>query len=137
MSAGKGLRPAPADAALPTPEQLRATCLQYLAAVSSNDPGSAAELFAIDGTLEDPVGRPAYVGRDRVREFFARNAADVQLRLTGPLIVCGLEVAMTLEADVVYEGANSCVDVIDVVEFDTQGAIRRLRAFVVPVFKAR
>lgn len=117
-------------------ETLRQTCLRYLAAVSSGDPGSAADLFAVDGSLEDPVGQPAYRGRERIREFFARNAADVRLRLAGPLIVCGLEAAMTLEADVVYEGTNSRVDIIDVVEFDAAGAIKRVRAFVVPVFKA-
>jgi SnoaL-like domain len=52
--------------------QVRAWAENYLDVVKRRDPDQIAELFALNATVEDPVGPSLYEGREAIRELFAR-----------------------------------------------------------------
>ena len=116
--------------------RIRQVCRDYLARVSSDDPGSAADLYAADAVLEDPVGSAPIRGRDRIRAFYRDNAGGVTLALAGPLVVCGREAALRLAAEARRAGRVHRLDVIDVLRFDDACRITSLRAYCTPPFAA-
>ena len=73
-----------------------------------------------------------FVGLDAVSEFFSGGFADAKPRPTptGPVVTtAGTEAAMPFTLRLSVGDGEVTIDVIDVMEFDSEGKIRRLRAF--------
>lgn len=120
---------------MPTADEMRAVLTRYLQAVAAHDVDAVIALFAPDISVEDPVGGAPgthVVGRDAVETFFRRGFArsSPTPTLQGPIrTTCGSEAAMAFRLGLELAGQACEVDVIDVVEFNTEGLIVRLRAF--------
>src|SRR4026208_1143854 len=74
-------------------QRMRAAMDAYLDSWRRNDPEARFGLFVDEPVVEDPVGTPAYRGRDAVRGFWKQAAwPGVEFNATlHKLIVCGRE----------------------------------------------
>jgi steroid delta-isomerase len=119
--------------AAPTPEEMTAAVHAYVAAFEQGDPAAARDLFAADGTVEDPVGSPPHRGHDAIEAFYAQTmATGAKLHLDGPIRVAGNAAAFAFSARLTIDGAPHRIDVIDVFEFDGAGKVASMRAYFGP-----
>jgi steroid Delta-isomerase len=112
--------------------QVRAWAENYLDVVNRRDPDQIAELFALNATVEDPVGPSLYEGREAIRELFEQAATDLSLmeiRRTTPISVAESYAAFAVTASTEIGGARNEVDVVSVFHFGYDGLITSMRAF--------
>ena len=115
-----------------TPQQIQATLALYVELVDAGDIDGILALYAPDATVEDPVGTPVHRGSEAIARFYreglarsrARASLDGAVRAThngfGAVPFC-------VELD--WDGRRCSIEVIDVMEFDTEGCIRSMRAY--------
>jgi steroid delta-isomerase len=116
---------------MPTREQIQSTIESYVDAVGRHDLEATVAVFAEDAVQEDPIGSAPNVGRDAIREFFAKSyAAAFSTTLTGPLLVTGDHAAVHFTISVETGGDPFVVRVIDLMRFDDDGLITEVRAIV-------
>jgi steroid delta-isomerase len=111
------------------PSVIRKTVEQYVRLMTAGDAGAIAALYADDAALEDPIGAPLQRGREAILRWYQASAGKVRLELTGPIRVAGGEAAFPLLGTIGTAEDPSYLDIIDVMEFDEQGRITRMRAF--------
>lgn len=114
---------------------MRATMMRYLESVTARDADAVVALFADNVSIEDPVGGGGgthVTGREAVLAFF-RNGfkrSKPTPKLTSPIrTTLGNEAAMSFTLQLELGGRPREVDVTDVITFDDEGKIVRLRAF--------
>ncbi|CCW14569.1 nuclear transport factor 2 family protein [Rhodococcus aetherivorans] len=113
-------------------ERIRATVVEYLAAVADGSGADIAALYAEDATLEDPVGSAPRTGRAAIAEFYralegSRRATELlALRVTGSCAAFHFRV-VTETGGRVHE-----VEPIDVMTFDDQARITSMCAYWAP-----
>lgn len=107
-------------------DHIRKTISDYLAFMNSGDADAIAALYTEDATVEDPIGTPAFTGREAIREFYAKAAGMVKLEATGNPRVAAGEAAFPMR---VVVGADHIIEVIDVMAFNDAGLIESMRAF--------
>src|SRR5688572_23137803 len=118
---------------MPTPVQMQAAVHAYVAAFDAADPEAAVALFAADATVEDPVGTPAKVGAQAIREFYTFSmGTGAKLHLQGPIRVGHDFAAFAFQVRLKMGEADATVDVIDVFRFDEAGKVRSMQAFFGP-----
>jgi steroid delta-isomerase len=111
------------------PGAIRDAMQRYVKYLCDSDIDGIMGLFGEDPTVEDPVGRPAIVGAEAVRAFYAGATQALRVELTGPIRVAGQECAMPMLAEIDLGDRKSYVDVIDVMRFDADGKVVSMRAF--------
>lgn len=103
----------------------------YRVAWETRDPDAAAALFTEDATyLEEPYGEP-FLGRDGVRDYWARVTAtqsDVEFR-TGTPIADGHRAAVEWWVTLRNGGADVTLAGEFWLEFDDAGLCRTLREY--------
>jgi steroid Delta-isomerase len=112
--------------------QVRAWAENYLDVVNRRDPDQIAELFALNATVEDPVGPSLYEGRDAIRGMFERAATALSLmeiRRATPISVAESYAAFAVMATTEMGGTRQEVDVVSVFHFGDDGLITSMRAF--------
>lgn len=115
-----------------TPEQIQQTMARYVELVDAGDIDAIVALYATDAVVEDPVGKPAYVGIAAIARFYREGLGqtDAAASLTGPVRAtlngCG---AMAFRVDLNWGGQPCSIQVIDVMEFDAEGKIRSMKAY--------
>jgi steroid delta-isomerase len=102
---------------------------RYASCVTAGDVAGIVSLYAPDAEIQIPVGGPVHRGIDEIQAFYRDNELAEQLEITGRACVAGREGACPMRAVVVQDGRRLELDVIDVVEIDEQGRLKRLRAF--------
>lgn len=107
-------------------DHIRKTIENYLAFMNAGDADAIAELYAEDARVEDPIGTPAFEGREAIREFYAKAAGNVKLEATGNPRVAAGEAAFPMR---VVVGPSQLIEVIDVMAFNDAGLIQTMRAF--------
>jgi ketosteroid isomerase-like protein len=70
-------------------EHIRSVFARYVQLVTAGDVDAIAQLYAVDATVEDPVGSPVHRGRDAIRAFYRASAGSVDLVLEGRVRVAG------------------------------------------------
>jgi steroid Delta-isomerase len=116
---------------MPTREEIVATVEAYVGAVGRQDLEATLACFAEDARQEDPVGTPANVGTDAIREFFQRAyKAPFTTHLDGPVLVTGDYAAFHFRIEVPTTGDPIEVRVADLAHFDSEAHIADLRAVV-------
>ncbi|WP_236201958.1 nuclear transport factor 2 family protein [Pseudomonas pseudonitroreducens] len=111
---------------------IRRRMARYVELVDAGDIDGILALYADDAVVEDPVGSPAQVGIEAIARFYREGLgrAEVSAQLTGPVRVtgngCG---AMPFRVDLNWNGTPCSLHVIDVMEFDEHGLIRRMKAY--------
>jgi steroid delta-isomerase len=112
--------------------QIRRVLESYPKLLTAGDSAAIVDLYSDDATVEDPIGAPLQEGRAAIAAFYEASAGKVTMKLTGPVRVAGHEAAAPFRVLVGPEGAQSVIDVIDVMTFDEAGKVTSMRAFWSP-----
>lgn len=112
------------------PDRAVAVVEAYVAAFAARDARAAADLYAPDGTVEDPVGSSLVRGAASILTFYER-AMDMDLRVerTGAVRVAGDSAAFPFRIHYPPTSERRLIDVIDTFRFDSEGRIQEMRAF--------
>ena len=114
---------------MPDASQIRAVYDRYIELASKGDVEGVVDLYAEDGTIEDPIGAPPHRGRDAIRKFYQGAAGSFVIERTGPTRVAGLEAATPFIVWLGPVGQRNALDVISTMTFDEDGKIRAMRAY--------
>jgi len=115
-----------------SPERMRSTMDAYLESWRRNDPEARFGLFVDDPVVEDPVGTPAYRGREAVRGFWKRAVwpgvtFDATLH---KFIACGREALAHFTIRMTGGGRPPMsIEVHETLRFGDDGRIEELRAY--------
>lgn len=116
-----------------SPEQMSAAVQAYVAAFDQGDPDAAAAIFAEDAVVEDPIGSPPHAGQAAIRAFYAASMkTGAKLILSGPLRLAPPHLAFAMQVRLNWQGRDMAIDVIDTMEFNADGKIRRMQAYFGP-----
>lgn len=116
-----------------SPEQITTALQAYVDAFDKGDADAAAALFAEDAVVEDPIGSPPHVGRTAIRDFYARSMqTSAKLTLSGPPRIATPHLAFAMQVRLNWQGRDMAIDVIDTIEFNPAGEIRRMQAYFGP-----
>lgn len=116
-----------------SPEQMSAAVQAYVAAFDKGDPDAAAAIFAEDAVVEDPIGSPPHVGQDAIRAFYATSMkTGAKLILSGPPRLAPPHLAFAMQVRLNWQGRDMAIDVIDTMEFNADGKVRRMQAYFGP-----
>ena len=110
---------------MPSAEQITQTVHQYLEFVGKGLADDIATLYAVDATVEDPVGGEVHVGRQAIRSFYtavenATSQTDVET-----LRVLGNEAAFYWTLAI--HGMK--ISIISVMTFDADAKIATMKAY--------
>lgn len=114
-----------------SPEFRRKSLESYVSLFGAQDAAGLAALFADDAVIEDPVGKPARVGRESIEAFFTGAAARVRYAAAQAPVrgshsrFAAVPLIFVTESDGVWQR----VAAVDVMEFNTAGQIVHMRAF--------
>ena len=114
---------------MPTANEIRQIVLSYVDMMCSSDVEGIMALYADDATAEDPVGGDVQQGSEAIRNFYSMTAPLLQVELTGPICVAGNECAFPLLAQLTMGEDISYLDATDVLTFNDDGKISRMRAY--------
>jgi steroid delta-isomerase len=113
---------------MPTVEDMRATVTKYLDLVGNGTAEEITALYADDATVEDPVGTDPHTGRDAVLAFykviepFKRSTELVSFKAAGNVAVFEFRIVTY------FDKATIHLNPVDVMEFDEDGKVSRMRA---------
>ncbi len=97
----------------------------YIKAISTENLDMIREIYADNGTVEDPVGTPQHEGIDAILKFYgAIKGLGVKLELTGAVRCAGNAAAFPFKAKI----GPTTMEVIDVFEFNGAGRVTSMRA---------
>lgn len=114
---------------MPSPSEIRATIESYVEMMCQSDIEGIMALYADDATAEDPVGGDVQQGSEAIKNFYSMTAPLLQVELTGPICVAGNECAFPLLAQLTMGEDISYLDATDVLTFNDDGKISRMRAY--------
>lgn len=102
----------------------------YIRSLNEKNLEGILELYAENGTVEDPVGSDIVKGKRALRKFYSGAVTlDLLVTRTGPVRIAGNEVAFPFQLRMEVEGTPMITDIIDVFCFDQDGKIVSMRAF--------
>jgi steroid Delta-isomerase len=116
------------------PDAARAIVHEYLRAGREGDREAWLGLFADDATLEDPVGTEVHRGKAALEAFYDKTMGSTE-GLDNRLVelrVAGDTAAFLFDLMITWRGRRYEVSPIDVLEFDGDGKIVRMRAHWAP-----
>jgi steroid delta-isomerase len=117
-----------------TPQQVRHALEHYIKAWATNDKALLLSLLAEDASFCDPVGTPAFIGREGIGAFWDFSHQGEGRTLTPVLEeirACANEGILRFTMQVRIPSANQGLDlsIIEYVVLDDDGKIKTLRAF--------
>lgn len=115
-----------------TPEQIQASLALYVRLVDAGDIDGILALYAPDATVEDPVGAAVHRGIEAIARFYREGLARSRARASLDGAVRATHNgygAVPLRVELDWDGRRCSIEVIDVMEFDTEGRIRSMRAY--------
>jgi steroid delta-isomerase len=115
-----------------TESRTRAAVEAYIRAWANNDRAALLDVFAEDATWVDPVGTPAYVGRDAIGEFWdqAHAGGSTLTPEVHRIVVCANEAVLLFRMLVRGPaGSGMALEVCDHMEVGEDGRIRVAKAF--------
>ena len=112
---------------MPNPEKMIAAIHNYVAGFEAGNPDMVTNLYAEDGTLEDPVGSGMLRGRAAIHAFYTESMTHgPKHTLERPISIAGEYAAISFTARL---RAGGWVDIIETFKFDEEGKILEMRAF--------
>ncbi|BDT85764.1 steroid delta-isomerase [Nocardia cyriacigeorgica] len=111
--------------------QIRDVVEQYVKLVGSGPTDDIVALYAPDAIVEDPIGTPPKQGHDAIREFYnilANLERETSIHPDTVRIV-GNHAAFMFTLVTIAGGQRMTLHPIDVMEFDDEGRITRMRAY--------
>ena len=115
---------------MPSPQQITETVHRYLELVATGQVDDITELYAVDGTVEDPAGGEVHIGREAIHGFYASLLGAKAETEVVTLRALGHEAAFfwTLTVDL-GEGGRMRIEIISVMVFDEEGKIASMKAY--------
>lgn len=116
---------------MPSEEQMKAALQQYIDGFNAKDAEALISLFAEDAILEDPVGSEPVQGREKIAAFYRQGVQVVtKMALSAPIRGShSNSAAMAFDFEMDLEGRKIKTSTIDVMEFNQDGKIERMRAY--------
>ncbi len=115
---------------MPDPQKMEAAVHEYVAAFDAGSPERVAALYAVDATVEDPVGTDKHVGREAILAFYTGSmATGAKLKLEGPVRVVQDYAVFPFSVNLHWEGSDKRIDVIDTFRFNDANEVIEMRAF--------
>lgn len=116
---------------MPSEQEMKAALQRYIDAFNARDADALISLFADDATIEDPVGSDPVHGKEAIAEMYRQGVKMVTaMSLSAPIRGShGNAAAMAFDFKMNLGGQNVRTSAIDVMEFDDDGKIRRMRAY--------
>jgi steroid delta-isomerase len=116
---------------MPSEQQMKAVLEAYLAALNRGDLAGILDLYALDATVEDPVGAPLRSTREEIEQLYQQAVASgYTFRLSAPIRAShGDAAAMAFECCGPANGGRLKIHIIDVMRFNAAGKIRSMQAF--------
>jgi steroid delta-isomerase len=111
---------------------IRAWAEKFLEVLDGRDPHAIAKLFALNATLEDPVGTSLCHGRDAIRQTFLKAAAEqfgTEIRRMTPISVAANYAACGVLVAIDTGGTRHEIDSIVIFHFSDDGLVTSMRSF--------
>lgn len=112
-----------------TPEENAATVNRYLELAAAGKVDDIVELYAADGTVEDPVGGEVHIGREAIRGFYSMIPAGNNAAEMYTLRALGHEAAFYWALTVEIADNRVTIDIISTMTFDSDGKISSMKAY--------
>lgn len=117
---------------MPTEHHMKSALQRYIDGFASRDADKIIALFADDATIEDPVGSGTIVsGKEAIEKMYRGGVAVVtHMELSAPIRGSHSNVAaMAFDFEMDFGGNKVRTSAIDVMEFNDDGKIVRMRAY--------
>ncbi|MCL4104157.1 UNVERIFIED_CONTAM: hypothetical protein GTU68_035019 [Idotea baltica] len=99
---------------------------KYVEAFDKADIEIIKDIYAVDATVEDPVGTDPHMGIEAICAFYeGALASGAKLELTGTPRCAGNAVAFTFQVSM----PGMTINVFDVFEFNTVGKVVSMKAY--------
>ena len=112
-----------------TPEHIRHTLDQYMAAINAGDVSAVMALYADDAAVEDPAGTEPKRGDEIVQLYTNALSGGAKVELTGPVRISAKAAAFPLRVEI--NGADGQVTTIEdilILEFNPAGKVAKMTA---------
>ncbi|MEO6867923.1 MAG: steroid Delta-isomerase [Gaiellales bacterium] len=111
--------------------KMKAALQTYIDGFQQQDAERIIALFADDATIEDPVGSDLVEGKAAIADFYRNGVKFVtHMELSAPIRGSHANAAaMAFDFEMDINGQHAKTSAIDVMEFDEQGKIVRMRAY--------
>ena len=112
-----------------TPEDNAKTVNRYLELAAQGKVDDIVELYAEDGTVEDPVGGEVHIGREAIRGFYSQIPAGNNETEMFTLRALGQEAAFYWALTVGLGGNRVNIEIISTMTFNADGKIASMKAY--------
>lgn len=116
-----------------TAERMRDAVLTYASYFSERNVDGILSLFSPDAVLEDPVDRPAHVGQEAMRRFFAGGfeavGGEMHMRPEGEVRVADNHAACAMIVTCPRAAEPFWIATLDVFTFDENGLFSEMKAY--------
>ncbi|RDH78144.1 steroid delta-isomerase [Mycolicibacterium moriokaense] len=112
-----------------TPEDNAKTVNRYLELAAQGRTDDIVELYAEDGTVEDPVGGEVHIGREAIRGFYSMIPAGDNATEMYTLRALGQEAAFYWKLTVELSGNRVDIEIISTMTFNDEGKIASMKAY--------
>ena len=115
-----------------TPEDNAKTVKRYLEFAAQGNVDGIVDLYADDGTVEDPVGSEVHIGRQAIRGFYSQVPDTDKETEVISLRALGNEVAFLWALTIDLGEGRIRIEVISVMTFNNDGKIASMKAYWTP-----
>lgn len=112
-----------------SPEDNAKTVNRYLELAAQGKVDDIVELYAVDGTVEDPVGGEVHIGREAIRGFYSMIPAGDNATEMFTLRSLGQEAAFYWALTVELGGSRVSIEIISTMTFNDDGKIASMKAY--------
>jgi steroid delta-isomerase len=112
-----------------TPEDNAKTVQRYLELAAQGNVDGIVDLYADDGTVEDPVGSDVHIGREAIRGFYSMVPAGDNAAELFTLRALGHEAAFFWALTVDLGGNRVRIEIISTMTFNADGRIASMKAY--------
>jgi steroid delta-isomerase len=112
-----------------TPEDNAKTVNTYLELAAQGRTDDIVDLYAEDGTVEDPVGGEVHIGREAIRGFYSMIPAGDNAAEMFTLRALGQEAAFYWALTVALAGNRVRIEIISTMTFNDDGKIASMKAY--------
>jgi steroid delta-isomerase len=112
-----------------TPEDNAKTVQRYLELAAEGNVDGIVDLYADDGTVEDPVGSDVHIGREAIRGFYSMVPAGDNAAELFTLRALGHEAAFFWALTVDLGGNRVRIEIISTMTFNADGRIASMKAY--------
>ena len=112
-----------------TPEDNATTVKRYLELAAAGKVDDIVDLYADDGTVEDPVGGEVHIGSEAIRGFYSMIPKGDNGTELFTLRALGNEAAFYWALTVEIGGNRLRIEIISTMTFDEDGKIASMKAY--------